>query len=98
MVLMALRWDFSAKIVPLVVGTVALIGGRTSLFNDMCRKPEPAVGSLAEQAMREVEQQMAASDQKIHMDLTSDTAHLPTARSSSSGRPGSSAISSPSWR
>jgi hypothetical protein len=49
-----------------------------SLFNDMCRKPEPAAGSLAEQAMREVEQQIAATDQKIHMDLTSDTAHLPT--------------------
>src|SRR3954454_5238862 len=42
MVLMALRWDFSAKIVPLVVGTVALIAAGTSLFNDMCRKPEPA--------------------------------------------------------
>jgi hypothetical protein len=44
----------------------------------MCRKPEPAAGSLAEQAQREVEQQIAASDQKIHMDLTSDTDHLPT--------------------
>src|SRR5262249_46690261 len=95
---MALSWDFSAKIVPLVVGTVALIAAGTSLFNDLCRKPEPAVGSLADQAMAEVEHQIAASDQaaalnagprgetenvaavadqKIHMDLTSDTAHLP---------------------
>src|SRR4051812_20387391 len=39
--IMALSWDFSAKIVPLVVGTVALIASGTSLFNDMCRKPEP---------------------------------------------------------
>ena len=107
MVLMALRWDFSAKIVPLVVGTVALIAAGLSLFNDMCRKPEPVIGSLAEQAMQEVEQAMAAShapapvgaavnpeaainsegvtanpsavvEQKIHMDLTSETAHLPT--------------------
>jgi TctA family transporter len=74
----ALPWDFSAKIVPIVVGTVALTAAGLSLFNDMCRKPEPAVGSLAEQAMRDVEQRIAATDQKIHMDLTSDTAHLPT--------------------
>ena len=78
MVVVALPWDFSAKIVPLVVGTVALTAAGVSLFNDMCRKPEPAIGSLAEQAMHEVEQKIAPGDQKIHMDLTSDTAHLPT--------------------
>jgi putative tricarboxylic transport membrane protein len=78
MVITALPWDFSAKVVPIVVGTVALTAAGVSLFNDMCRKPEPAIGSLAEQAMREVEQQIAPGDQKIHMDLTSDTAHLPT--------------------
>jgi hypothetical protein len=61
-----------------VVGVVALTAAGLSLFNDMCRKPEPATGSLAEEAQREVEQQLAATDQKIHMDLTSDTAHLPT--------------------
>ncbi len=100
MVLMSLRWDFSAKIVPLVVGTVALTAAGLSLLNDMCRKPEPGVGSLVDQAIQEVEQAMSASggtaeaainagpggitanpaavaDQKIHMDLTSDTAHLP---------------------
>jgi hypothetical protein len=78
MVLMALRWDFSAKIVPLVVGTVALLAAGTSLFNDMCRKPEPEVGSLADQAIHDVEAQLAVSaDQKIHMDLSSETGHLP---------------------
>jgi uncharacterized protein (DUF486 family) len=93
-VFMATSWDFSAKIVPLVIGCVALMAAGLSLFNDMCRKPEPAVGSLADQAMLEVERQIAASgtgagtgvtpdpkavvDQKIHMDLTSETAHLPT--------------------
>ena len=42
-----------------------------SLFNEMCRKPTAAAdGSLAEQAQQEVEQ-------KIHMDLESDTGHLP---------------------
>jgi hypothetical protein len=96
-VLMAMKWDFSAKIVPLVVGTVALLASGFSLFNDMCRKPEPSIGSLAEQAMHDVELNLAAShnpdiimdergatanpgalvEQKIHMDLTSDTAHIP---------------------
>src|SRR5947209_8707442 len=81
MVLMSLRWDFSAKIVPLVIGTVALLAAVTSLFNDMCRKREREVGSLADQAIHDVEQQLgqtAKADEKIHMDLSSDTAHLPT--------------------
>jgi len=78
MVLMALRWDFSAKIVPLVVGTVALIASGTSLFNDMCRKPEPALEGLADQAIHDVEVQLGQTETKMHMDLTSDTAHLPT--------------------
>jgi hypothetical protein len=76
-VLMALSWDFSAKIVPLVVGCVALAAAGLSLFNDMFRKPEPAIESLAEHAKHEAEQQLTA-DQKIHMDLSSETAHLPT--------------------
>jgi len=68
---MALRWDFSAKIVPLVVGTVALCAAVLSLFNEMCRRPA-AVHSegLAERAEHEI-------GEKIHMDLTSDTGHLP---------------------
>jgi TctA family transporter len=77
MVGMALHWDFSAKIVPLVVGTVALIASGTSLFNDMCRKPEEDHGSIADQTIHDVEEQLGHSDQKMHMDLTSDTAHLP---------------------
>jgi len=87
---MSLSWDYSAKIVPLVVGTAALLAVCFSLFNDMCRAPEPAIGSLAEQAMADVEQRINASEsgatenvgavaqKKIHMDITSDTAHIPT--------------------
>ena len=71
MVIAALPWHFSAKLVPLVVGTIGLIVVGLSLFNDMCRKPTAArSASLADQAQQEVEQ-------TIHMDLTSDTAHLP---------------------
>jgi TctA family transporter len=69
-VVAALRWDFSAKIVPLVVGAVALCAAGLSLFNEMCRKPSAATPEgLADHAEHEVEE-------KIHMDLTSDTGHL----------------------
>ena len=70
-VVASLRWDFSAKIVPLVVGTVGLCAAAVSLFNEMCRKPVAVASEgMAEHAQHEV-------GQKIHMDLTSDTAHLP---------------------
>jgi len=70
-VVASLRWDFSAKIVPLVVGTVGLCAAALSLFNETCRKPVAVASEgMAEHAQHEVEQ-------KIHMDLTSDTAHLP---------------------
>jgi TctA family transporter len=71
MVFVATGWGFSAKIVPLVVGTIALIMAGLSLFNEMCRKPTAAAQlGIAAKAQHEVEQ-------KIHMDLASDTDHLP---------------------
>src|SRR5260221_2119768 len=71
MVVVALPWHFSAKLVPLIVGIIALTVSGLSLFNDLCRKPaDAAEGSLADQAQAEVEQ-------KIHMDLESDTGPLP---------------------
>jgi hypothetical protein len=70
-VIASLHWDFSAKVVPLVVGTLALCAAALSLFNEMCRKPAAAAAEgLAEHAQHEV-------GEKIHMDLTSDTGHLP---------------------
>jgi putative tricarboxylic transport membrane protein len=70
-VAVALRWDFSAKVVPLVVGTVALTAAVLSLLNEMCRKPTSAAAEgLSGEVQHEVEQ-------RIHMDLTSDTGHLP---------------------
>jgi TctA family transporter len=72
LVVAATPWAFAAKLVPLIVGSVALLASGLSLFNEMCRKPSATdAGSLAEQAQAEVEQ-------KIHMDLESDTGHLPT--------------------
>src|SRR4051794_32408900 len=58
--LMALSWDFSAKIVPLVIGITALIAAGVSLFNDMCRKPETGMESLIDQTIHEVERQIGA--------------------------------------
>jgi TctA family transporter len=70
-VAMATQWDFSAKIVPLVVGSVGLAAAVLSLLNEMCRKPEAgAAEGLVEQTQHVV-------GEKIHMDLTSDTGHLP---------------------
>jgi TctA family transporter len=71
MVIAAQPWAFAAKLVPMIVGIIALIVSGLSLFNEMCRKPTAAADAgLAEQAQQEVEQ-------KIHMDLESDTGHLP---------------------
>src|SRR5262249_58628499 len=55
----------------LVVGPVARGGAALSLFSEVCRKRAAAVTEgLAEHAQHEV-------GEKIHMDLTSDTGHLP---------------------
>ncbi len=72
LVFAALPWHFSAKLVPLIVGGIGLLVSGLSLFNEMCRGPAIATGieSIGDQAQHEVEQ-------KIHMDLTSDTGHLP---------------------
>jgi hypothetical protein len=72
LVAMALPWHFSAKLVPLVVGTIALTAAFVSLFNDMCRRPAAARGGggLGAEAQAEI-------SHTIHMDLTSDTGHLP---------------------
>jgi TctA family transporter len=71
MVVAAQSWPFGAKLVPVIVGSIALLVIAISLFNQMFRAPAAGAGaSLAEQAQAEVEQ-------KIHMDLESDTGHLP---------------------
>ena len=71
MVATALPWAFAAKLVPMIVGSLALLVAGLSLFNELCRKPTAvAAVSLVDQAQAEVEQ-------KIHMDLESDTGHLP---------------------
>jgi TctA family transporter len=72
--LVSLRWDFSAKVVPIVVGSAGLLMAGMSLFNDMCRKRTvPSSENLADQAQQGVAATLHA---RIHMDLASDTEHL----------------------
>jgi TctA family transporter len=70
LVAVATTWNFDARIVPTIVGGVAITAVALSLFNEMCRSDRAKkVEGLAEAAESEVEQ-------KIHMDLDSGTSHL----------------------
>ena len=69
-------WGFKAWIVPAIVSFVALLTASLSLFNDMCRRPDDvSIESLADETQQRVEGKM--KEEKIHMDMTSDTGHLP---------------------
>jgi TctA family transporter len=70
MVVAALSWPVNAKIVPLIVGSLALVFATLGLANEIFRIPE-AERSLADGAKAEIKE-------TIHMDLESDTAHLST--------------------
>jgi TctA family transporter len=71
MVREASTWNFSAKIVPMIVGGLALTFCTISLLNEVFRDPQHMVDvSLAAAAEKTVEK-------KIHMDVDSGTDHLP---------------------
>jgi TctA family transporter len=72
MLIEASQWNFSAKLVPMIVGTMALSFAIMSLLNGIFRADWDVMAGLSEQAKEEVKK-------KIHMDVTSDTAHLPVA-------------------
>ena len=65
----ASSWNFSAKIVPMIVGTIGFICVAISLLNEVSRKPHAEAPALGDEAKHQVEE-------KIHMDLESDTGHL----------------------
>jgi TctA family transporter len=67
----ALEWDLNAKIVPLTVGSLALFFATLSLLNRMFVGSLPKAGASGPEAA-------AVAGSAIHMDLESDTAHLPT--------------------
>ena len=67
----ASTWNFSAKIVPMIVGTLGFTFCAISLLNEVARKPHADPEDLRQQAKGEV-------GEKIHMDLSSATSHLTT--------------------
>jgi hypothetical protein len=71
MLAMSTQWDFSAKIIPTIVGVGALLSGGLSLANDIFNKELRADddGGMAAEAK-------AVVSQKIHMDIASKTEGL----------------------
>lgn len=69
MLAMSAGWPFAARIVPMIVGFTGLFFVSLSLFHE--------VMPLKERVMSEAEAEKAAIGAKLHMDLESDTGHLP---------------------
>ena len=72
LLLEASSWNFSAKIVPMIVGSIGFAFVAISLLNEVSRREDNVAPDMRKAAKNEVEQ-------KIHMDLESDTGHLPIA-------------------
>jgi len=71
MLVQASHWSFEARIIPSIVGSIALITCSVSLLNEIFSKQHGGdVVGLADQAK-------AVVTQKIHMDIASKTGHLP---------------------
>jgi len=73
----AAQWNFSAKIIPVIVGTGAILFCTVSLLNEVFRRPEEVVGE-AEAAAAAATPAVHDPNAKIHMDIGSNIAHLPT--------------------
>ncbi len=74
MLLQALPWPLFAKIIPLIVGSGAILFCSLSLLNDIyhTRDPQPAAGALAGGS-----EKVNKAKQKLHMDIMSNVSHLP---------------------
>jgi TctA family transporter len=70
MVFDASTWQFNAKIVPVIVGSLAIIFATVGLAARIFLRPALPVPGLKDETKAEVES-------RIHMDLASDTGHLP---------------------
>jgi TctA family transporter len=71
MLMQSVQWSFEAKIIPTIVGVIALITCSVSLANDIFSKQHGVgVVGLADKAK-------AVVSEKIHMDIASKTGHLP---------------------
>jgi hypothetical protein len=80
MLAQSLDWSFEAKIIPMIVGSLALLFGALTLGNDIFRRPIAAPPSAAGgRVLAEVEQRTGTVPQKMHMDIESQIGHLPAA-------------------
>jgi TctA family transporter len=71
MLVQSFQWSFEAKIIPTIVGVIALVTCSVSLADDIFSKAHGSgVVGLADKAK-------AVVTQKIHMDIASKTGHLP---------------------
>jgi hypothetical protein len=68
----SLQWAFAARIIPTIVGTGAILFCSLSLINDVFGLHDRAGGGAAAAAGA------GKAPQKIHMDIASKTAHLPS--------------------
>jgi hypothetical protein len=71
MMAQAVTWNFSAKIIPMIVGSGALFFCLLSLLNDLFKAETHKLRSLEAIAMGQVEE-------KMHMDIGSNITHLDT--------------------
>ncbi|HXE03853.1 MAG TPA: tripartite tricarboxylate transporter permease, partial [Methyloceanibacter sp.] len=81
MVIDGTHWNIEAKIIPLIVGSGAILFVSISLLNEIFARPGFAgVGEVGEKAKAMAEQQAAVAGKhdKIHMDIASTIEHLPT--------------------
>ncbi|MBX9757240.1 MAG: tripartite tricarboxylate transporter permease [Beijerinckiaceae bacterium] len=70
MLLEASQWNFSAKIIPMIVGCGALLFGTVSLANDVFK------GNIHDERLRK-RAEAGIAEEKIHMDIASNIEHLP---------------------
>jgi hypothetical protein len=65
----AVGWDFAARIIPLIVGSLAVLFCVLTLINQVFKRPATPFG-LEDQPRAQI-------SKKIHMDIASNVSHLP---------------------
>jgi hypothetical protein len=63
----ALNWNFKARIVPMIVGTIGLGFGTMALLHNVFTRDAKAAAAASGEGKK---------DEALHMDLESDTAHI----------------------
>jgi hypothetical protein len=80
MVYQASTWNFDARVVPIIVGATALTACGLSVLAETFRRRKSLAETPAEQAeagAADSASEDTSANRRIHMDLESDTAHVP---------------------